>query len=278
MNAHKDRTAETERVKERKRARVERGAGDVLMDPENRDDEQMAVRHAVGSGGDITENQHEENRMRDIHVGKRGSEAASCEEQPDMLRETVRFEQEAPIASASSDPLVALEYPASGEAQDWLGSVLVQWSGHVDDDVQISRWVRSTRWMDERVVTSEKCWIAVEEKMLQISREVNYNGLVENLTCLNALEETDEKINLKILMDEKSWKTWKKEPEDRVKKLVQNGVMNEIIVKNFVMNAQIDPKVVMDLSKFKIGGWKTVCNPSIKKCWKNFLMRMNLGC
>ena len=30
----------------RKRARVERGAGDVPMDPGNRDDEQVAVRHA----------------------------------------------------------------------------------------------------------------------------------------------------------------------------------------------------------------------------------------
>ena len=91
MNAYKDRIAETERVKERKRARVERGAGDV--EPGNRDDEQVAVRHADASGGDITENQHKEDRMRDIHVGKRGSEATS-EEQPDKLRKTVRFEQE----------------------------------------------------------------------------------------------------------------------------------------------------------------------------------------
>ena len=51
--------------------------------------------------------------MSDIHVGKRGSEAAG-EEQPDKLRKTVRFEQEAPSAAASSDPTVALEYPASG--------------------------------------------------------------------------------------------------------------------------------------------------------------------
>ena len=76
--------------------------------------------------------------MRDIHVGKRGSEAASCEEQPDNLRKTVRFEHEAPSASASSDPRVALEYPASGETQDRPGSVLVQKCGHVGDDVQIS--------------------------------------------------------------------------------------------------------------------------------------------
>ena len=57
MNTYKDRIAETERVKERKRGRVERGAGDVPMEPGNRDDEQMAVRHAEASGGDITENQ-----------------------------------------------------------------------------------------------------------------------------------------------------------------------------------------------------------------------------
>ena len=94
MNAYKDRIAETERVKERKRARVERGAGDVLVEPGNRDDEQKAVRQADTSGGDIRENQHDENKMRDIHVGRRGSEGAS-EEQPDKSRKTVRFEQEA---------------------------------------------------------------------------------------------------------------------------------------------------------------------------------------
>ena len=55
------------------------------------DDEQVAFRHADASGCNIVENQHEENRMRDIHIGKRGPEAAG-EEQPDMLRKTVRFE------------------------------------------------------------------------------------------------------------------------------------------------------------------------------------------
>ena len=56
MNAYKDRIAETERVKERKRARVERGAGDVPRVLENRDDEQVAVRQADASGGDTREN------------------------------------------------------------------------------------------------------------------------------------------------------------------------------------------------------------------------------
>ena len=77
---------------------------------------------------DVIENPYEEERMRDIHVGKRGSEAAG-EEQLDKWRKTERFEQEASSASAPSDPFVALEYPASGETQDRPGSVLVQESG-----------------------------------------------------------------------------------------------------------------------------------------------------
>ena len=54
------------------------------------------------------------------------------------MRKTVRFEQEAPSAAASSDPTVVLEHRASGETQSRPGSVLVQKSSHVDDDVQIS--------------------------------------------------------------------------------------------------------------------------------------------
>ena len=132
MNAYKDRIVETEQVKERKRARVERGAGDVAMEPGNAD--QMANRYAVASGEE--ERPHDENRMRDIHFGKRGSETAN-EEQPDKLRKTVRFEQEVPITSSSPDPHVSLEYPASGEKQRLPGSVLMQSSDHVDDDIQI---------------------------------------------------------------------------------------------------------------------------------------------
>ena len=213
MNAYRDRIAETERVKERKRARVERGTANVLMEPGNRGDEQVAVRHADASGGDITENQHEENRKRDIQVGKRGSEAAS-EEQPDKLRKTVRFEQEAPNASASSGPLVALEYPASGETQNRPGSVLVQKSGHADDDVQISA-LDAFCEMDgrkSRYIGEVLDWYRGEDAGDLKRSELH--ELVENLTCLNALEGkiwksnqkvvTDEKINPKILMDEKS--------------------------------------------------------------------------
>ena len=101
-----------------------------------KDGEQVVVRHADASGGDIIENQHEEDRLRYIHVGKRGSEATS-EEQSDEWRETERLEHEAPNTSASSDPCVALENLESGEIQRRPGSVLVRKSGHVDDDVRI---------------------------------------------------------------------------------------------------------------------------------------------
>ena len=37
--------------------------------------------------------------------------------------------------------------------------------------------------------------------------------------------------------------------------LVQNVLMDRQFVKNFVMGANIDPQVVMDLFTFKIGGW-----------------------
>ena len=137
MNAYKDRIAETVRVKERKRARVERGERDVLMEPGNRGDEQVAVRHADASGGDNTEKQHEDSRMRDIQIGKRGSEAAS-EEQPDKLRKTVRLEQEAPNISTSSDPYVALKHHVRDETPSRRGSVLVQKLCHVEDDEHIS--------------------------------------------------------------------------------------------------------------------------------------------
>ena len=111
--------------------------GNVPMALEIRDDNQMTDRHADASAGDIRENQYEEDRMRDIHIDIRGSVTAD-EEQPDKLRKTVRFEQEASSASASSDPTVALEYPTSDETQSRQGSVLTQMSSHVDDDVPIS--------------------------------------------------------------------------------------------------------------------------------------------
>ena len=83
----------------------------------------------------------------------------------------------------------------------------------------------------------------------------------------------DEKINAKIVMDEELVQN-NVMNED----LVQNGVMDGKFVKNLtMMNAKIDPKIVMDLSIFKIGGWNSL-QPIIKICWKTLLVRMNRGC
>ena len=173
------------------------------MEPGNREDEQVAVRHADASGGYIKENQHEQNRMRDIHVGIREPEAAG-EGQPDKLRKTVRFEQEAPSASATSDPYVALEYPARGETPSRPESVLVQKSGHLDDDVRISALDafyemdgRKSRYIGE-VLERYRGEDAEDLKRSKL------NDLVEKWTSLNALERKIWKVNPKILMEEES--------------------------------------------------------------------------
>ena len=54
--------------------------------------------------------------------------------------------------------------------------------------------------------------------------------------------------------------------------LVQNGVMNETSVKNFVMDAKIDPKAVLDLSIFKIGGWNSL-QPIDQHLFEEFVYR-----
>ena len=88
--------------------------------------------------------------------------------------------------------------------------------------------------------------------------------LVENWTCLNAPGREIFQSNPKILMYEKTWKTWKSNEKIAMdEELIQNVVMDEKFVKIFVMGAKIDPKVVMDLCVLKIGGWNIL--PSNKR-------------
>ena len=82
----------------------------------------MADRHSVASGEE--ENQPYENRMKDIHIGKSGSETAN-EEQLDKSRKTVRFEKEAPNFSSSSIMHVSHESPANCEKRDRLELVFL---------------------------------------------------------------------------------------------------------------------------------------------------------
>ena len=78
-----------------------------------------------------------EQNERHPHSAKSGSRTTN-EEQPHKLRKTVRFEQEAPSTSSSSTVHVSLEYPESGRKKDPLEPVSVHYSGHVEDDIQIS--------------------------------------------------------------------------------------------------------------------------------------------
>ena len=166
----------------------------------------------------------------------------------DGIAQTERVKES---ASASSDPLVALEYPASGETQDRPGPVFVQKSGRVDDDVQISA-LDAFYEMDGRMsryIGEALDWYRGEDAADLKRSELN--ELVEKLTCLNALEGeiwksnqkvvTDGKINPKILMDEKTWKSNQKNEE-----LTQNGVMNEDLVQKIVMNEELVQKIVMN--------------------------------
>ena len=107
------------------------------MEPGNRDDEQMAVRHADASGGYIIENQHEEKRMRDIQVSRRGSGQQVKDNRTNGGRQNdssmnLRIHSHLPIHVLPWNILRAVRH------EDRPGSVLVQKSGHVDDDVHIS--------------------------------------------------------------------------------------------------------------------------------------------
>ena len=53
-------------------------------------------------------------------------------------------------------------------------------------------------------------------------------------------------------------------------KLVQNGVMDEKFVKNFVMDAKIGPKVVMVMSIIKLGGLNSL-QPINQKLLEEFI-------
>ena len=188
MDTYKDRIFERKRVRERRRAQVKKGTANVPMEPWNRDDEQFDMRTHLA----VTSQRKENNERR------HGSEVAG-EEQPDKLRKTVRFEQEASSASASSDPTVTLESPASGETQSRPGSVFL-------------RWMHSTGRMDEGVVTSDKCWSGIEQRMPEISKELNWlrSGHVSMFSRRKIC-----KFNPKILMEEKSWRTWKSNQNNR---------------------------------------------------------------
>ena len=83
---------------------------------------------------------------------------------------------------------VSLEYPASGEKQDRLEPVLVQNSGHVDDDIQIFA-LDAFYEMDgreSRYIKEVSDWY--REKDARDLRRNELNELVEYTTALNPFE------------------------------------------------------------------------------------------
>ena len=102
------------------------------------------------------------------------------------------------------------------------------------------------------------------------------NELVENLTCLNALEGKFWKINPKIVTDEKSWKTWKSNQKIVMnEELVQNGLMNEELVQIGLMNEELVQNGLMneELVQMIMMNEKLVQNGVMhEKFVKNFVM------
>ena len=105
-----------------------------------------------------------------------------------------------PNTSASSDPCVAVEHPVSGETQSRPGSVLVQTSGHIHGDVQISaldafygKDGRRRRYIGE----------VLERHRGEDAGDLTRIELVVKWTWLNVLEKKICKLNPKILMEEK---------------------------------------------------------------------------
>ena len=109
----------------------------------------------------------------------------------------------------------------------------MQNSGHVHDDLQIS----ALDAFDE-IDGRKSCYIGEVldwhrgEDVGDLKRS-ELNELVENLTCVNALEGKVWKSDSEVVTDEKSWKTWKSN---------QNSVMNEELVQNGVMDGQRSPQ------------------------------------
>ena len=94
------------------------------------------------------------------------------------------------------------------------------------------RWMYSTRLMDERVFT----WYREEDA--GDLRGNPLNETVKNMTALNALEG-------------KSWNGWKIQQSLKSDESNQKIAMDANIVTNSVMDAKIDPKVVMDFFRLQ---------------------------
>ena len=103
-----------------------------------------------------------------IQVGKRGSEAASDEQQGRQYDSSkkLRVQQRLPIQLLLWNTLRVVRHKVGRVPYLCRSQVMLMTT------YKFLRWMHSARWMDERVVASEK-WIGVEDKMPEISREAN---------------------------------------------------------------------------------------------------------
>ena len=111
----------------------------------------------------------------------------------------------------------------SGEIQSWPWSVLVQKSGRVDDDVQLSALdaFHEKDGRRSRYIGDVLEWYRGED-----AGDLKRIELVEKWTSLNVLEKEIFQSDPKILTEEKSWRTWK---------INQSIVIDEEPVQNVAM-------------------------------------------
>ena len=117
----------------------------------------------------------------------------------------------------------------------------------VDDDVQISALDAFYEKDGRRSRYIGECWSGIEEKMPEISREVNEMNWLRIGYASTLSRGKISKVNPKILMDEKSWKTWKNNQKIVMnEELVQNVVMDEELIQHIVMDEELIQNGVMD--------------------------------
>ena len=135
------RVTETERAKKSTGARVDRGADVVLVQRGN--GEHMSDRHAVASGE--KERQHDENRMVDIHIGKRRQETATFDRLGKKYNQILNLLVQTHLRQRVCVLNILRMVSGKTEQSRYVCRSQVTWTMTCN----ILRWINSPRWMDE---------------------------------------------------------------------------------------------------------------------------------
>ena len=243
FNAPKDRVAKTKRVNEKKKERgLSEVQGDVRVEP--RDEEQM-------TDWTCGRTWREENRQQ------MKNNLTNWGRQYDLSKKLQVHRRPQPYVGVSWISCEWWETRSAGART--CAECRSCWRCHT----KVLRWMSSTRWMDERIVASKKCWIGIVKKMSEIRKE-----RIEWVCWEHINSQRTRWENLK---NEKSWKSEESN---------QNMVVNAKLVKNSVMDGKIReelrwlPKLIQRLwwihpyTKLVDG---TVCNPLIKILLEEFI-------